>query len=71
MIATQDEISAIKRALIEFRGLIHTNEIFATSEGMEIIKTAYNVLDNAIIVNPDNVTLAKYEMPQIKSTELP
>ena len=59
MIATLDELRDIKRALIELTGIISTNTIVYTPENIQVIKTAYNVLDNAIIVNQDNVTLEK------------
>jgi hypothetical protein len=59
MIATLDELRDIKRALIELTEIISTNTIVYTPENIQVIKTAYNVLDNAIIVNQDNVTLEK------------
>ena len=59
MIATLDELRDIKRALIELTEIISTNTIVYTPENIQVIKTAYNLLDNAIIVNQDNVTLEK------------
>lgn len=59
MIATLDELRDVKRALIELTEIISTNTIVYTPKNIQVIKTAYTVLDHAIIVNQDNVTLEK------------
>lgn len=52
MIATQDELRDIRRALSELSEIISTNTIVYTSENIQVINKAYIVLDNAIIVKP-------------------